>query len=115
MNNRFIPKMSFSYSYHSPANYRNPISWWTTVSESANLLSLGYMVAGRKWSEHGKEMFKNPYAQFLKIETNLTKIWSIGEKSTLAAHVGGGVIWSYGNSTFSPYSEQFYVGRPRQV
>ncbi len=32
MNNRFIPKMSFSYSYHSPANYRNPISWWTTVS-----------------------------------------------------------------------------------
>ena len=101
MSNRFIPKMSFSYSYHSPANYRNPISWWTTVSESANLLSLGYMVAGRKWSEHGKEMFKNPYAQFLKIETNLTKIWSIGEKSTLAAHVGGGVIWSYGNSTFS--------------
>ena len=115
MNNRFIPKMSFSYSYHSPANYRNPISWWTTVSESANLLSLGYMVAGRKWSEHGKEMFKNPYAQFLKIETNLTKIWSIGEKSTLAAHVGGGVIWSYGNSTFSPYSEQFYVGGANSI
>ncbi len=115
MNNRFIPKMSFSYSYHSPANYRNPISWWTTVSESANLLSLGYMVAGRKWSEHGKEMFKNPYAQFLKIETNLTKIWSIGEKSTLAAHVGGGVIWSYGNSTFAPYSEQFYVGGANSI
>lgn len=115
MNNRFIPKMSFSYSYHSPANYRNPISWWTTVSESANLLSLGYMVAGKKWSEHGKEMFKNPYAQFLKIETNLTKIWSIGEKSTLAAHVGGGVIWSYGNSTFSPYSEQFYVGGANSI
>ena len=115
MSNRFIPKMSFSYSYHSPANYRNPISWWTTVSESANLLSLGYMVAGRKWSEHGKEMFKNPYAQFLKIETNLTKIWSIGEKSTLAAHVGGGVIWSYGNSTFSPYSEQFYVGGANSI
>ena len=115
MSNRFIPKMSFLYSYHSPANYRNPISWWTTVSESANLLSLGYMVAGRKWSEHGKEMFKNPYAQFLKIETNLTKIWSIGEKSTLAAHVGGGVIWSYGNSTFSPYSEQFYVGGANSI
>lgn len=115
MSDKFIPKMSFSYSYHSPDNYRNPITWWTTVSESANLISLGYMIGGRKWTEEDKEMFKNPYAQFLKIETNFTKTWSIGEKSELAAHFGGGVIWAYGNSTYAPYTELFYVGGANSI
>lgn len=52
-------------------------------------------------------MFKNPYAQFVKFETNFTKQWSTGEKSTLVAHVGAGGIFSYGNSTYAPYTEQF--------
>lgn len=115
MSDQFIPKMSFSYSYHSPENFRNPISWWTTVSESANLLSLGYVVAGNKWNEKEKTMFKNPYAQFVKFETNFTKIWSMGDKSSLAAHVNAGVIWSYGNSSWAPYSESFYVGGANSV
>ena len=115
MADQLIPKAQFSYTYTSPATYRNPIKWWTTVSESANLISLGYMCFGDKWGEKNKTMFKNPYAQFFKVETNFTKLWQLSEKTSIAAHVNAGVIYSYGNSRVAPYSEQFYVGGANSI
>ena len=73
------------------------------------------MAAGRKWSEKGKNMFKNPYAQFVKIETDLRKTWQVADHAQLVAHINGGIIWSYGNSQSSPYSEQFYVGGANSI
>jgi len=60
-------------------------------------------------------MFKNPYAQFLKVETDFTKTWKFNEKSSLVGHINAGCIWSYGNSSIAPYSEQFYVGGANSV
>ena len=115
MEDQFVPKIQFSYDYRSPLTYRNPISWWTTVSEASNLLSLGYAAFGEKWSEKGKTMFKNPYAQFFKVETNFTKTWLLSEKTSLVGHVNAGILWCYGNSDFAPYSELFYVGGANSV
>lgn len=115
MADRFIPKMSYTYTYTSPKKYRNPIVWSTTISEAGNILSLGYLIAGKKWNEEGKTLFKNEYSQFLKLETDFVKYWSLGEKSTLVAHANAGVIWSYGNSSFSPYTEMFYVGGANSI
>lgn len=115
MKDVFIPKMRYSYIYNSPSRYRHPIWWQTTLSEASNILSLGYMLAGKKWNETDKTMFKNPYAQFFKIETDWRKIWQITPHSQLVAHASAGAIWSYGNSTEAPYSEQFYVGGANSV
>lgn len=115
MADQFVPKMSFTYTYHSPSSYHHPISWTSTVSEASNLLSLGYMAFGRKWGEKNKEMFKNPFAQFVKIETDYVKQWGLTPKSSIVAHVGGGVLWSYGNSVAAPYTEQFYVGGANSI
>ena len=60
-------------------------------------------------------MFKNPYAQFVKIETDLRKTWQVADHAQLVAHINGGIIWSYGNSQSSPYSEQFYVGGANSI
>ncbi|MBM6993362.1 MAG: BamA/TamA family outer membrane protein [Prevotella sp.] len=115
MRDQFIPKMQYVYTYTSPTTYRNPIWWQTTVSEAGNILSLGYMAAGKKWGEKDKRMFRNPYVQFLKLETEFVKTWRLSEHSTLVAHLGGGVAWSYGNSSAAPYSEQFYVGGANSI
>lgn len=115
MQDQFIPKMKYTYTYSSPKTFRNPVFWQASVSESANILSLGYMAAGNKWNEKGKKMFKNPYAQFLKVETDYRKTWSLGTRSQLVAHLSGGIIWSYGNSESAPYSEQFYVGGANSI
>ena len=115
MADHFIPKMRYSYIYSSPANYRSPVWWQTTVSEAANILSLGYVVAGKKWGTKDKQMFKNPYAQFFKIETEFRKTWQLSTYDQLVAHVSGGAIWSYGNSSAAPWSEQFYVGGANSI
>ena len=115
MKDVFIPKMRYSYIYTNPATYRHPIWWQTTISEASNLLSLGNRIGGRKWSEKDKTMFKNPYAQFFKIETEWRKTWQTSEHTQLVAHFGAGIIWSYGNSSVAPYSEQFYVGGANSI
>lgn len=115
MRDQFIPRMQYVYTYTSPSGTRNPVWWQTTVSESANLLSLGYMVAGRRWGEKSKQMFNNPYAQFLKLESEVVKTWQLSEHSSLVGHIDAGVIWAYGNSEDAPYSEQFYVGGANSI
>jgi len=115
MANQFVPKMRYTYSYSSPLTCRNPIFWQVSLSEAANLLSLGYMAGGKKWSEKQKHLLGNPYAQFLKVETDFRKTWQISENSELVAHAAAGVIWSYGNSESAPYSEQFYVGGANSI
>lgn len=115
MRDQFVPKMSYTYTYRSPRKYRHPITWTTTVSEAGNVLSLGYLVAGRKWNEKDKKMFKNPFAQFLKLETDFVKYWRLTDQGTLVGHVNAGIIWSYGNAENAPYYEQFYVGGANSI
>lgn len=115
MQDIFIPKMIYSFTYTSPKKYRNPIYWNITASESGNILSLGYMAAGKKWGDEGKEMFKNAYAQFFKIESDFTKTWATGQKSQLVGHINVGLVYSYGNMKATPYSEQFYVGGANSI
>lgn len=115
MADQFVPKMTYTYTYSSPSNYQNPIYWQTSISEASNILSLGYMAAGKKWGTKGKQMFKNPYAQFVKIESDFRKTWKVASHSQLVGHVSAGAIWAYGNSTDAPYSEQFYIGGANSI
>lgn len=115
MADQFIPKALFQYTYQSPSGYANPIRWWSTVSEASNVIALGYLASGQKWNKREKTMFKNPFAQFVKIETNFTKLWALSGKSSIAAHANAGVVWAYGNSRFAPYSEQFFVGGANSI
>lgn len=115
MQDVFIPKIHYTLTYSSKMRSRNPLVWETTLTESGNILSLGYMAAGNKWGEKNKQLFENPYAQFVKLETDISKTWRLGEKSELVAHANAGVIYSYGNSESAPYSEQFYVGGANSI
>lgn len=115
MDDMFIPKMRYTYAYSSPASMLNPISWEITLSESGNLASLAYLAAGKRWNSKEKEMFKNPYSQFLKLETDFTKRWRVSSSSQLVGHLNAGVIYSYGNSVDAPFSEMFYVGGANSI
>ena len=110
MKDQFIPKMAYSVAYASPPGTRHPVRVYAAVSEAANLLSLAYAAAGEGWNEKYKTMFKNPYAQFVKVEADWAKTWQLSPGSQFVAHAAAGVAWAYGNSSAVPYSEQFYAG-----
>lgn len=115
MRNQFVPKIKYTYTYTSPAGYRNPVAWELSLTEAGNVVALGYMAAGKKFNAKEKDLFGNPFAQFLKVNTSLRKTWSLGHKSQLVGHVAAGVLWAYGNSSRGPYGEQFYVGGANSI
>ena len=115
MEDHFIPKMRYTYTYTSPATLRNPIRWETTIEESGNLVSMWDLLAGRSFYEKNKTLFKTPYSQFLRFETDFTKTWNLSSSSQLVGHVNAGIIYSYGNSDDIPYSESFYAGGANSV
>jgi len=115
MEDRFIPKMRYTYTYTSPSTYRNPIRWETSLEEAGNLISLYHRIGGHSFNEEEKTLFKNPYSQFLRLETDFTKTWSLGTSSSLVGHVNAGILYSYGNSKESPFSEMFYSGGANSI
>jgi hypothetical protein len=110
MDDRFIPQMRYTYTYSSKKGDPHPFRWKTTLSEAGNLTSLGYMVFGKKWDDEGKKLFKVEYSQYVKLETEYTKTWSLDNESQLVAHANAGIAYAFGNSTELPFSELFYVG-----
>lgn len=110
-----IPKMRYTYTYASPTNYLNPIRWETTIEESGNVSSLYFLMQGRSWNEKDKKMFKNPYSQFIKVETDLTKTWRLDAQSQLIGHLNVGYLYYFGNSSYAPFSESFYVGGANSI
>ena len=115
MDDYFIPKMRYTYTYASPSNYRNPIRWETTVEEAGNLSSLYFLAKGDGWNEKDKEMFRNPYSQFVKVESFLTKTWRLDTHAQLVGHLNVGYMYYYGNSSSAPFSENFYVGGANSI
>ena len=110
MSDYFIPKMRYTYTYASQPTLLAPIRWETTIEESGHVSSLYFLAKGRSWNEKDTKMFRNPYSQFVQVETDLTKTWPTGQHSQLVAHLNAGYLHYYGNSTAAPFSEMFYVG-----
>jgi len=116
MDDYFIPKMRYTYTYASPSNYRNPIRWETSIEQAGNLTALyDVVIQGNAWNQKGKTLFKNPYSQFIRLETDFVKTWTLDQQTQLVGHLNWGLMWNYGNSDEAPFSELFYVGGANSI
>lgn len=117
LKDQFIPSMSYTYLYDdSPiTSLRNHIWWETSLSQAGNVLAGGYAIAGKKFNEEEKVLFGNPFAQFVKLTSELRYNYKLDKNNRLVARVMGGLIYSYGNARVSPYNEQFYVGGANSI
>ena len=117
LRDQFIPAMEYTYTYDNStlSRKRNPIWWQTTVTSAGNVTSLVYCAFGQPFDEEGKKLMGVPFAQFLKLNSEFRYHYRINKDQSIASRVAGGVIWSYGNATTAPYTEQFYVGGANSV
>ena len=108
---QFIPAMQYSVTYDNAATSHRNKTWWETgITSSGNIVSLAFCAFGEKWDEKNKNLFDNPYAQFMKVTTEVRNLFRIDSRNHIATRFMAGAIASYGNSTTAPYSEQFYIG-----
>lgn len=109
--NQFIPAMQYTFTYdNTPTPHRNKTRLEVSATSSGNVTSLLFAAFGEKWDKKDKNLFKNPYAQFVKLTAEIRQLYRINAKNHIATRFMAGVIKSYGNSDYAPYSEQFYIG-----
>ncbi len=115
MRDRFVPSISYTFTYASAAGHRNPVWLQFSAKEAGNIVSGIYAVAGQSWSKKDKDLFGTPFAQYLKLTAEMHETFRISSRYHIAARLFAGAIFSYGNSTHAPYADQFYVGGANSV
>lgn len=108
---QFIPAVQYTFTYdNTNTRHRNKSYFEGSVTTAGNITSLALCATGKKWSEKNKELFDNPYAQFVKATAELRQLYRISSNKYIATRIMLGIIHSYGNAEYAPYSEQFYIG-----
>ena len=108
--------MNYTVTYDNSRLKRRHQLWWeNSVTSAGNVTSLIYAAFGKGFHEKNKELLHNPYAQFLKLTSEVRALLKVGNKQHIATRLMGGVLWAYGNQTVAPYSEQFYIGGANSI
>ena len=116
LDNLFIPAISYAYTLdNSIVRKGRHMTWWQfSVTEAGNTAALLYALAGQGFDKE-KKILGIPFSQFLKVTTELRYNRVLSRNHRLVSRIGGGIIYSYGNSKIAPYSEQFYVGGANSI
>lgn len=114
---QFIPNMSYTYTFDdaSIATRRHHTWWSTTITSAGNVTSALYALCGQPLDERDKNLLGNPFAQYIKVTSELRNLLKVRGRTHVATRLMAGVIIPYGNSQYAPYSEQFYMGGANSI
>lgn len=117
LKDQFIPAMSYTYTYDdaSVTTRRNHLWWETSLTSAGNVTSGIYAAFGQKFGEQGKKLMGNPFAQFVKLTSEVRYSYKIDSRNSLAMRFMAGAIYAYGNTDVAPYSEQFFIGGANSI
>ncbi|MCD8164713.1 MAG: outer membrane protein assembly factor [Bacteroides sp.] len=114
---QFIPAMSYTYTYDNGQlrRKRNHLWWQSSITSAGNITSGIYAIFGQSFKKKEKQFLGNPFAQFIKLTSEIRYTIPITPKQSIATRLMGGVIFPYGNMSRAPYSEQFYIGGANSI
>lgn len=116
--NQFIAGMSYTL-YHSTFDNRkqtNTHSLRFSVESAGNLLQgIGSLLDWSKDAVGAYQLFKTPFAQFIKADFDYTKSIVIDRQNSIAWRIGGGIGYPYGNSKMLPFEKRYYSGGANSV
>ena len=119
LKDQFIPSMSYTYTYDdSPIKEKKHHIWWqTSITQSGNILSGIYALAGKSFKEENKHLLGNVFSQFVKVNSEIRYNRQLAKGHNLVGRLSAGVIYGYGNAEnhTTPYNEQFYIGGANSI
>lgn len=115
MRDQFVPSMSYTFTYQSRSWRQHPLYVQLSIKEAGNITSAIYAACGQSFSKKDKKLLGNPFAQYVKVTAEAHKQFKFSSDMSIATRIFGGVIYSYGNSTSAPYTDQFYVGGANSI
>ncbi|MEL7600658.1 MAG: BamA/TamA family outer membrane protein [Proteiniphilum sp.] len=70
---------------------------------------------GKENNEGIEEFFGLPYAEYVKGDFDIAPLFTLNDRSTIAAHFAAGVAYPYGNSTVLPFEKRYFSGGANSV
>lgn len=111
---QFIPMLGYTFTYDNgyEKERNNRWIWQISATEAGNIFYGIYSLCGVKGE---KEIFGNPFSQFVKLTNELKYYHYFSHKVSIASRLYIGAGYAYGNATELPYSEQFYIGGANSI
>jgi outer membrane protein assembly factor BamA len=113
-NDQFIVSSGYTYSFN---NYdplkrgRNTYSLRVSVESAGNLLYGLSKLSGTDKDAYGRyKLFRINYSQFVKGDIDFARSITIDERNSVAAHLGGGIGYPYGNAKELPFERRYFAG-----
>lgn len=110
---QFIPQIGYTYLYDNTTANADKSSqqyFQLSVSEAGGILDALLGKFGKHKKQGERQLLGQPFSQFVKATVDFRNYLTLKERVVLATRFLGGIVYSYGNSKVSPYSEQFYIG-----
>lgn len=106
-----ITKIGFGLNYNDGVNAVR-----ANVETSGNVLGALSTPLKLKTNDSGQHtVFGIAYAQYAKFDIDYTHLLKFDTHNSLAAHVGLGIAYPYGNSTILPFEKRYFSGGANSV
>lgn len=119
LQDQFVPSMSYTYTYDDATvtTKKHHLWWQTSFTQAGNVLGAVYMIAGNKFMDANKQLLGNPFAQFVKLTSEIRYNRQLAKGHNLVGRLMAGVLYGYGNAEdhSTPYNEQFYIGGANSI
>jgi len=116
---QFIVGLGYTYSFsnYNPQNrQRNTHSVRLSFETAGNTLyGLSKLTGAKKNVNDRYELFGIDYAQFTKVDADISKGIILDNRNKLAFHIGVGVGYPYGNARTLPFERSYFAGGANSV
>jgi outer membrane protein insertion porin family len=109
----FGPTYSYTFTNTMLNNRKNTFYYKGGLDLSGN--GTGLITGANSKAGKTKEVFKVPFSQFIKVESELRHYLKLGKESQLASRVIVGAGLAYGNSEEMPFIKQFFNGGTNSI
>ena len=108
---------NYSFIFNNQMIQKSKDYWFVRLGFDAagNLLALGYNIAGAAKEDDTYQLFRQPFAQYVKGEADFSYHRRINDASSLVYRVFTGIGWPYGNSRAMPFEEQYFGGGSNDI
>ncbi len=119
--NVLISSFKYDFTYDQRLEYfrrRNPLYLRAQMELAGNALSL-FNSSLKDFQTSNNKIVKQilgvPYSQFVKLDLDLRKYWTLSGKKSINARLYAGIGIPYGNSFSLPFDRNYSVGGPSDV
>lgn len=109
-----VPAITYQLTYNTQVNYKDSdFSYIKAQIASSGLLTS--LFAKDNGSDEPKQVLGTNIAQYIKLDLEYRKHWSLNKNNVLAFRANFGLAIPYGNSISMPFSRSYFAGGPNDI